>query len=75
MPYSSTGMFTELIMGRSKGLYWHFVLYYWLISKGMLRMASLSILVECKEQVSRVQRVSIVGLTDGSSLTSILMGA
>ena len=40
----------------------------------MFRMASLSIVVEFEEQVSKVQRVSGVGVTDGSSLTGMAVG-
>ena len=40
----------------------------------MFRMASLSIVVEFKEHVSRVQRVSSVGVTDGSSLNGMAVG-
>ena len=41
----------------------------------MLRMASVLFLVECEEQVSMIERVSSVGVTDGSSLTDILVSA
>ena len=41
----------------------------------MLRMALLLILVGCEDRVSRVERVSSVGVMDGSSLTGMLMGA
>ena len=41
----------------------------------MLRMASVLFLVECEEQVSMVERVLSVGVTDGSSLTDSLVSA
>ena len=41
----------------------------------MFRMASVSLSDGSKDQVSRVQRVSSVGVTDESSLTCISMGA
>ena len=40
----------------------------------MFRMASLSIVVEFEEHVSRVQRVLSVGVTDRSSLTGMAVG-
>ena len=40
----------------------------------MLRMVSVAALVECKEHVSRVQRVLSVGVIDGSSLTGSSVG-
>ena len=40
----------------------------------MLRMVSVAALVECKEHVSRVQRVLSVGVTDRSSLTGMAVG-
>ena len=36
-------------------------------------MASLAILVECKEQVLRVHRVLSVGVAEGSSLTGVFL--
>ena len=41
----------------------------------MFRMASVSSYVGSEDRVSRVQRVSSVGVTDVSSLTGISMGA
>ena len=41
----------------------------------MFRMASVSLYVGSENRVSRVQRVSSVGVTDVSSLTGILIGA
>ena len=40
----------------------------------MFRMASLSIVVEFEEQVSKVQRISGVEVMDGSSLTGMAVG-
>ena len=41
----------------------------------MFRMASVSLYVGSENRVSRVQRVSSVGVTDVSSLTGISIGA